>query len=119
MRKFSYISPAAACGQYYRAASDDIQKPGEIRETFKALIEEVMELSKAMGITFEEDMVTTNLAIMDTLAPGVKTSMQRDVEAGKMSELDGLVYSVAQMGKEYGIELPTYQKISQKLKQEE
>lgn len=119
MRKFSYISPAAACGQYYRAASDDIQKPGEIRETFKALIKEVMELSKAMGITFEEDMVVTNLAIMDTLAPGVKTSMQRDVEAGKKSELDGLVYSVARMGKEYGIELPTYQKISQKLKQEE
>lgn len=118
MRKFSYISPAAACGQYYHAASDDIQKPGEIRETFKTLIGEIMALSKAMGIVFEEDMVATNLAIMDTLAPGVKTSMQRDVEAGKSSELDGLVYAVARMGEEYGIELPMYQKISAKLQQE-
>ena len=44
MRKFSYISPAAACGQFYHAASDDIQKPGEIRETFKALIKEIIDL---------------------------------------------------------------------------
>ena len=118
MRKFSYISPAAACGQYYRAASDDIQKPGEIRETFKTLISEIMILSKAMGITFEEDMVANNVAIMDSLAPGVKTSMQRDVEAGKKSELDGLVYSVASLGEEYGVSLPMYQKISEKLQQE-
>ncbi len=118
MRKFSYISPAAACGQYYHAASDDIQKPGEIRETFKALIGEVMALSKAMGIVFEEDMVETNLSIMDTLAPGIKTSMQRDVEAGKNSELDGLVYAVARMGDEYGVPVPMYKKISDKLQRE-
>lgn len=115
MRKFSYISPAAACGQYYKAGSDDIQKPGEIRDTFIALIDEIMLLSKKMGIVFEEDMVKTNLAIMDSLAPKVKTSMQRDVEAGKVSEIDGLVYSVARMGKEYGVELPVYQKITDEL----
>ncbi len=118
MRKFSYISPAAACGQYYRAASDAIQKPGEIRETFKTLIGEIMAISDAMGITFEEDMIKTNLAIMDTLAPGVKTSMQRDVEAGKNSELDGLVYSVVRLGEEYGVSVPMYRKISEKLQQE-
>lgn len=118
MRKFSYISPAAACGQYYRAASDAIQKPGEIRETFKTLIGEIMAISAAMGITFEEDMIKTNLAIMDTLAPGVKTSMQRDVEAGKNSELDGLVYSVVRLGEEYGVSVPMYRKISEKLQQE-
>ncbi len=115
MRKFSYISPAAACGQYYGVGSDDIQKPGEIRDTFIALINEIMILSKEMGIVFEEDMVKTNLAIMDNLAPKVKTSMQRDVEAGKSSEIDGLVYSVVRMGKEYGVELPVYQKITDKL----
>lgn len=118
MRKFSYISPAAACGQYYRAASDAMQKPGEIRETFKTLIGEIMAISDAMGITFEEDMIKTNLAIMDTLAPGVKTSMQRDVEAGKNSELDGLVYSVVRLGEEYGVSVPMYRKISEKLQQE-
>lgn len=118
MRKFSYISPAAACGQYYRAASDAMQKPGEIRETFKTLIGEIMAISDVMGITFEEDMIKTNLAIMDTLAPGVKTSMQRDVEAGKNSELDGLVYSVVRLGEEYGVSVPMYRKISEKLQQE-
>ncbi len=117
MRKFSYISPAAACGQYYGVGSDEIQKTGEIRDTFIALIEEVMEVAKVMGITYEEDMVETNLKIMDSLAPGVKTSMQRDVEAGKQSELDGLVFEVARLGKQYGVPVPTYQKITDKLKE--
>lgn len=117
MRKFSYISPAAACGQYYGVGSDAIQKPGEIRDTFIALIEEVMEVAKAMGITYEENMVETNLKIMDSLAPGVKTSMQRDVEAGKQSEIDGLVFEVARLGEQYGVQVPTYQKITDKLKE--
>ena len=117
MRKFSYISPAAACGQYYGVGSDAIQKPGEIRDTFIALIEEVMEVAKAMGITYEENMVETNLKIMDSLAPGVKTSMQRDVEAGKQSEIDGLVFEMARLGEQYGVQVPTYQKITDKLKE--
>ena len=70
-----------------------------------------------MGITFGEDMVKTNLAIIDGFAPDVKTSMQRDVEAGRMSEIDGLVYEVVRMGEQNGIELPVYRKISEELKQ--
>lgn len=115
MRKFSYISAAAACGQYYGVGAGEIQKPGEIRDTFIALIEEIMALSGAMGITFEEDMVKTNLAIIDSFAPEVKTSMQRDMEAGKDSEVDGLVFEVARMGKQYGVEVPMYRKITEAL----
>ena len=115
MRKFSYISPAAACGQYYGVGAGEIQKPGEIRDTFIALIEEIMALSGAMGIAFEEDMVKTNLAIIDSFAPEVKTSMQRDMEAGKDSEVDGLVFEVARMGRQYGVEVPLYCKITEAL----
>ncbi len=119
MRKFSYISAAAACGQYYGIGAGEIQKPGEIRDTFIALIREMMELSKAMGIPFAEDMVKTNLAIIDGFAPEVKTSMQRDMEAGRSSEVDGLVYEVVRMGQQYGVDMPVYQKITEKLKSQE
>lgn len=117
LRKYSYISPAAACGQYYGVGAGEIQKEGEVRETFKALIHEIELLAGAMGISFGEDMVKTNLAIIDGFAPDVKTSMQRDVEAGRMSEIDGLVYEVVRMGEQNGIELPVYRKISEELKQ--
>ena len=36
--------------------------------------------------------------------------MQRDVYAGKKSEIDGLVYEIVRLGKEYGVPLPKYEK---------
>ena len=113
LRKYSYISPAAACGQYYGVGAGEIQKEGEIRETFKALIHEIELLAEAMGISFGEDMVKTNVSIIDGFGPDVKTSMQRDIEAGRMSEIDGLVHEVVRMGEAYGVELPVYRKISE------
>lgn len=116
LQKFSYVSPAAACGQYYDAMAGDMQKPGEIRDTFAALIGEVDRLADAMGIHFEGDIVKTNLDILDSLTPEASTSMQRDVKKGKESEIDGLIFEVVRMAKKYGVELPMYEKIAKALK---
>lgn len=116
LQKFSYVSPAAACGQYYDAMAGDMQKPGEIRDTFAALVGEIDMLAKAMGIPFEVDVVKTNLNILDKLAPEASTSMQRDIKAGKCSEIDGLIFEVVRMGERYGASLPTYERIAAELK---
>lgn len=116
LQKFSYVSPAAACGQYYDAMAGDMQKPGEIRDTFAALIGEIDTLANAMGIHFEVDIVKTNLDILDALNPTASTSMQRDVKKGKASEMDGLIFEVVRLGKKYGVELPVYEKIADELK---
>lgn len=118
LQKFSYVSPAAACGQYYDAKAGDMQKPGEIRDTFAALIGEIDRLADAMGLHFEVDIVKTNLNILDNLTPEASTSMQRDVKKGKSSEMDGLIFEVVRLGKEYGVALPTYEKIAEKLKKQ-
>lgn len=117
LQKFSYVSPAAACGQYYDAMAGSMQKPGEIRNTFAALIHEIDVLAEAMGIHFEVDIVQTNLDILDSLTPEASTSMQRDVKQGKSSEMDGLIFEVVRMGEKYGVKLPVYEKIAEELKQ--
>lgn len=116
LQKFSYVSPAAACGQYYDAMAGEMQKPGEVRDTFAALIHEIDILAEAMGIHFEVDIVQTNLDILDSLTPEASTSMQRDVKNGKSSEMDGLIFEVVRMGGQYKVELPTYEKIAEELK---
>ena len=112
LKKFSYVSAAAACGQYYNIAAGPMQVPGKKRDTFIALIREIEALAKAMGIEFGEDMVKTNTSILDNLTEGASTSMQRDIEAGKPSEWDGLILEVVRLGKKYGIDVPTYKMIS-------
>ncbi len=116
LQKFSYVSPAAACGQYYDAMAGDMQKPGEIRDTFAALIHEIDVLAEAMGIHFGVDIVQTNLDILDSLTPEASTSMQRDVKQGKASEMDGLIFEVVRMGRKYGVKLPVYEKIAEELR---
>ena len=75
---------------------------------------EIDALATAMEVPFLVDIVTTNLQILDTLNPEASTSMQRDVYAGKASEIDGLIYEVVRMGQRYGVPTPTYEMVADK-----
>ena len=68
-----------------------------------------------MGIGFGEDIVPRNLKITDDSDPGITTSMQKDVAAGRQSEVDGLVYEVVRMGERYGVKTPLYAMIAEEL----
>lgn len=118
LEKFSYVSPIGAAGLYYNATAADFMKEGAPRESFKEMIREIGALAEAMGHPFHKDMVTRNLEVLSTLAPEATTSMQRDVMAGKPSEIDGLVYEVVRLGKEYDVPVPEYEKVAAKLSKE-
>ena len=115
LHKFSYVSPQGACGLYYGVPAGALQKPGEIRDCFAGLIAEIAALADAMGFGFDSDVVSENLKIIDGLSPDMTTSLQRDVAAGKVSEIDGLIYNVVRLAREYGLELPLYEKITAEL----
>lgn len=114
--KFSYVSAQSACGTYYDVPTGPIQQPGEIRECFISLIKEIETLAHAMGIDFGEDIVARNLKILDDITPDMTTSMQRDLYAGKASEIDGQIYEVLRLAEKYNVELPVYEKISAELR---
>lgn len=119
LTKFSYVSPIGTAGLYLHAVAGDFQREGEARELFKTLIREIVTLSNAMGITFEEDLVERNLKILSNLPEEATTSMQRDVIEGKQSEIDGLVYEVVRMAKKYGVEVPAYERAAEKFREME
>ena len=118
LQKFSYVSPMAACGLYYHVFAGEVQKTGEARDTFVKLMKEIDALATAMGVPFQVDIVATNLEILDTLSPTASTSMQRDVYAGKSSEIDGLIYEVVRMGEKYQVSVPTYEMVAKKAKEQ-
>lgn len=118
LQKFAYVSPMAACGLYYHVSAGEVQATGEPRDTFVKLMKEVDALAVAMEVPFLVDIVTTNLQILDTLNPTANTSMQRDVYAGKSSEIDGLIYEVVRLGKQYGVPTPTYEMIAKWAKEQ-
>jgi 2-dehydropantoate 2-reductase len=115
LRKFSFVSPQGAAGLYYNTTIGAVQSPGEIRDCFAGLIREISDLADAMGIGFGEDIVPENLHITDISDPGITTSMQKDVAAGRQSEVDGLIYEVVRMGERYGVNMPLYTMIAEEL----
>ena len=131
--KFAYVSPNAACGQYYHAKAAEMQHPGEVRDSFVRLMKEVVALADKMGIPLHPckpcpekrplesrpgELVERNLRILDALAPTASTSMQRDMEAGKQSEVDGLIYQVVRLAEQYGVDVPEYRKIAEAVKKQ-
>ncbi|WP_085023045.1 ketopantoate reductase family protein [Anaerovibrio sp. JC8] len=112
LQKFAFVSPAAAAGAYFDATCENFQHPGEERDTFIGLIKEVVTLGKAMGVEFEQDLVEVGLKMMDNLKPDSTMSMQRDIIQGRQSEFSGLVIRVVNLGKEYGVLVPLYEKIN-------
>lgn len=116
LQKFSFVSPMAAVGACFGVTAAAMQKGGEKRELFAQLVGEIQRLSKAMGAELPPDIIETNLKIMDDLAPTATASMQRDIAAGKNSEVDGLVYRVAELGEKYQVSVPAYKECCETLK---
>lgn len=114
LQKFAYVSPMAACGAYYDVDAEAAQQEGIVRKTFITLTREIETLAKAMGINFTVNIVETNLQILDNLSPTASTSMQRDLRQGKDSEIDGLIFEVVRLSRQYNLTLPAYETIAQK-----
>lgn len=92
------------------------KKAGPIRNTFIGLSQETAELGKKLGIIFKEDLVQYNLKVLDKLAPESTASLQKDLEKGHNSEVQGLLFDVIQLGEEKGIDMQTYQTVAAKFK---
>jgi 2-dehydropantoate 2-reductase len=116
LRKFSFVSPQGATGLYYNTTVGAVHEPGEIRDCFSELVVEISDLADAMGIGFGEDILPENLRITDESDPGITTSMQKDVAAGRPSEVDGLIYEVVRLGEKHGVKTPRYAAIAEELR---
>ena len=119
LTKFSYVSPQGACGLYYGVSAGAMQKPGEIRDCFAALVEEIVLLAQAQGVELDPDLPARNLAILDGVEPEMTTSLQRDILRGGASELEGLILDVPRLGAQHGVALPLYEKIAAALRKKD
>lgn len=114
--KWSFISAMAVTGAYYDVPMGEVQKPGEVRDTFTGLSRESAALGKKLGIHFREDLVEYNLKVVDKLAPESTASMQKDLARGHESEVQGLLFDMITAAEEQGIEIPTYRRVAEKFK---
>jgi 2-dehydropantoate 2-reductase len=104
--KFVFIAAISGIGSVTRLELGDYRSVPETRTLLVGLMREVEAVARAGGVVLEGDVVEQALALVDGFAPDIKPSMQRDVEAGRRSELESLIGVIGRRGRELGVATP-------------
>jgi 2-dehydropantoate 2-reductase len=104
--KFVFIASVSMMGSLTRVTFGEYRAVPEARAVLTEALNEVAAVAVARGVALDADVVDKTLAFIDSSAPNIKPSMQRDVEAGRVSELEGMVGIVVRWGAELGVPTP-------------
>jgi len=99
----------------YECDYGGLQKPGPIRDTMVAAMEEALALSEKEAIGLTHADIDYWLRILDGLNPGGKPSMRQDLEAKRHSEVGLFAGTVLAMGAKHGLSFPVNQMLYDKI----
>ena len=114
--KFLFIASFSGVGAIADAPAGAIRSDPQRRNQILSAMEEIYALAHARGVNLPPDSVANVMAAVDGLPEDATSSMQRDIAAGKPSELDSQNGAVVRMAHEAGVEAPTHALIYQTLK---
>ena len=109
--KWGFISAMAGTGAFFDVPMGAVQKAGKERDLFVGLTRESTALGERLGIRFREDPVTANLRVIDALEPQATSSLQKDLERGHESEIQGQLFDMLDACRKQGVEAPTYERV--------
>jgi len=103
--KFLFIASLAGVGSATRVPAGVLRRTPETRNLLEQVMDEVAAVARARGVQLPADAVSRTLTFVDALPEGATASMQRDIAAGRPSELEAIVGAVARLGAQ--AEVPT------------
>jgi len=106
--KFLFIASYSGVGAIAGAAAGVLRTDPQCHTQMLRAMQEIYALAHARGIHLPPDSIDTVMASVDALPEDATSSMQRDIAAGKPSELESQNGAVVRMAHEAGIEVPTH-----------
>ena len=106
--KFMLVVPLGGLGAVTRAPIGVLMTVPETRHLVEQGLEEMAQVARARAIPLSDDIVAQTLAVLDTLPPHGTSSLQRDIAAGKRSELEAWPGAVVRLGGEAGVATPLH-----------
>lgn len=104
--KFVFIAAVSGISSLTRLEMGEFRHVPETRALMTALMREVEALARAQNIALDADVVEKSLAFVDAAAPNIKSSMQRDVESGRRTELESMIGVICRKGREWNVPTP-------------
>ncbi len=104
--KFLFIASLSGLGAVTRAPAGVVRVLPETRALLVQALAEIAAVARARGVSLPADATDRTLAFIDALPPEATASMQRDVMAGRPSELEAQNGAVVRLGKAAGVPTP-------------
>ena len=113
--KFLFITPWGSLGAVTRLPVGPLRAAPKSRARLIAALHEVAAIARAEGKNFGDAIVEKTLAILDALPETTTSSMQRDIAAGRPSELEAQTGAVTRFGRKTGVPTPIHDSIYSEL----
>ena len=106
--KFMFIAPFGGIGAVTRAPIGTLRSLPETRRMLEQGTREVFEVARASNIPLDDDAVARTMDFVDSQPPAGTASMQRDLIAGRPSELEAWNGAVVRFGRQAGVATPLH-----------
>lgn len=106
--KFLLIAPWSGIAAVARVPIGLLRQVQETRTLLEQGMKEIQALAAAEGVDVPADAVAETLSFIDALPPGGMTSMQRDLAAGRPSELEAINGAVVRLGQIRSVDTPVH-----------
>ena len=113
--KLIAVSPGGAVGAVTRTPGLYWRDVPEARSMYEEAAREVFDVARARGIALEQQLLSDLAAWLNSMPVTSMMSMQRDILAGRPSELEAQVGVVQRLGAEAGVPTPVYTSIYRSL----
>ncbi len=105
-QKFVFIAAWGAVGAVTRAPAGVLRGRAETRQLISRVVQEIHDVARARNVSLDPEIIDKTMQTMDALPEAATASMQRDIMAGRPSELDTQTGAVVRLGREAGVETP-------------
>jgi 2-dehydropantoate 2-reductase len=110
--KLLFASPYGAVGALARAPAGPIRSTPETRALLAGLMAEAAAVARARGVPLGGDVVERTMAKLDAVPADATVSMQRDLAAGRPSELQDQIGAVIRIGAATATPTPLHDAVS-------
>src|SRR5689334_10711352 len=114
--KFLFIASFSGVGAMANAPAGVIRSDPKWRRHIRNAMNEIYTLAHARGTQLPPDSIDKVMSAVDGLPEDATSSMQRDIAAGKPSELESQNGAVVRMARQAGVEVPTHELIYETLR---
>jgi 2-dehydropantoate 2-reductase len=106
--KFLFIASMSGVGAVTRAPIGVVRARPETRRMLEQAFEEVAAVAAALGVGLPPNAVAKTMTFADTLPHDGTASMQRDIMAGRPSELETQNGAIVRLGQRSGVRVPLH-----------